>query len=186
MKVKKNQLQPKRCLSATLRRYLKLISKLSDGDFKAILEVVNDAAVAYKGKIPADRWKEPYMPAEELKEEIKSGVQFYGLWESNLLVAVMGFQPVGDVTLIRHAYVLTSCQRRGYGGELLRHLLGLASTPMVYVGTWEAAVWAVVFYQNNGFKLVSTEEKNKLLNTYWNIPPRQVETSVVLALKRQP
>jgi GNAT superfamily N-acetyltransferase len=125
------------------------------------------------------------MTAQELKEEIRSGVQFYGLIENNVLVAVMGIQPVNDVTLIRHAYVLTSYQRKGYGEKLLKHLLALAETSTVYVGTWEAATWAINFYQRNGFKLVSTEEKNKLLKKYWSIPERQVETSVVLELQRQ-
>jgi GNAT superfamily N-acetyltransferase len=162
-----------------------MISKLTTSDSQAILTLVNDAAVAYKGKIPSDRWKEPYMTAQELKEEIRSGVQFYGLIENNVLVAGMGIQPVNDVTLIRHAYVLTSYQRKGYGEKLLKHLLALAETSTVYVGTWEAATWAINFYQRNGFKLVSTEEKNKLLKKYWSIPERQVETSVVLELQRQ-
>jgi len=162
-----------------------MISKLATSGFQAILTVVNDAAIAYKGKIPSDRWKEPYMSAQELKEEIEGGVQFYGLKDNNVLVAVMGIQLVKDVTLIRHAYVLTSYQRKGYGGKLLKHLLALAETSTLYVGTWEAADWAIKFYQKNGFKLVSKEEKNKLLKKYWSIPERQVETSVVLELKRQ-
>ena len=163
-----------------------MICKLTTADFEAILNVVNNSAAAYKGKIPNDRWKEPYMPAQELKEEIQSGVQFYGWKENNVLVAVMGIQLVNDVTLIRHAYVLTSQQRKGLGENLLNYLLGLAQTSEVYVGTWEAAAWAVNFYEKHGFKLVSTEEKNKLLKKYWNIPERQVETSVVLELKRHP
>ncbi|MGD0645629.1 MAG: GNAT family N-acetyltransferase [Candidatus Bathyarchaeia archaeon] len=163
----------------------KLISEMTTIDFQAILKVVNNAAMAYKGKIPNDMWKEPYMPAQELKEEIQSGVEFYGLNANNALVAVMGIQPTNDVTLIRHAYVLTSHQRKGFGEKLLKHLLGLAKTSKIYVGTWEAASWAVEFYEKQGFKLVSTEEKNKLLNKYWNIPERQVETSVVLELERQ-
>ena len=162
-----------------------MISKLTTSDFQAILTVVNDAAIAYKGKIPSDRWKEPYMSAQELKEEIQRGVQFCGLKHNNVLVAVMGIQPANNVTLIRHAYVLTSYQRKGYGEKLLKHLLALAGTSTVYVGTWEAATWAIKFYQRNGFKLVSTEEKNKLLKKYWSIPERQVETSVVLELKGQ-
>jgi GNAT superfamily N-acetyltransferase len=162
-----------------------MISKLATGDFQAILTVVNDAAIVYKGRIPSDRWKEPYMSAQELKEQIQSGVQFYGLKDNNVLVAVMGIQPANDVTLIRHAYVLTSHQRKGYGEKLLNHLLGLTKKSRVYVGTWEAATWAIKFYQKYGFELVSTEEKNKLLNEYWSIPERQVETSVVLELKRQ-
>ncbi|MGA3289173.1 MAG: GNAT family N-acetyltransferase [Candidatus Bathyarchaeia archaeon] len=162
-----------------------MITILTASDFQAILTVVNDAAIAYKGKIPSDRWKEPYMTAQELNDEIQRGVQFYGLKHNNVLVAVMGIQPVNDVTLIRHAYVLTSYQRKGYGEKLLKHLLALAETSTVYVGTWETATWAIKFYQKYRFKLVSTEEKNKLLKKYWNIPERQVETSVVLELKRQ-
>ena len=163
-----------------------MISKLTTSDFQAILTVVNDAAIAYKGKIPSDRWKEPYMTAQELKRENQSGVRFYGWIENNVLVAAMGIQPVNDVTLIRHAYVLAGHQRKGYGEKLLKHLLGLSDSSKVYVGTWEAATWAIKFYQKNGFNLVSTEEKNKLLKKYWSIPKRQVETSVVLELKRQP
>ncbi len=114
--------------------------------------VVNDAAVAYKGKIPADRWKEPYMPAEELKEEIKSGIQFFGYTENGVLIAVMGIQPVGDVTLIRHAYTLTSQERRGAGEKLLNRLLSLAQTDRILVGTWETAPWAIKFYQKHGLR----------------------------------
>jgi len=162
-----------------------MIYKLATDDVQAILTVVNDAAVVYKGKIPGDMWKEPYMPARELKEEIRSGVQFYGWKENNALIAVMGIQVVDDVTLIRHAYVLTAQQRKGVGQKLLKHLLGLAAR-QIYVGTWEAASWAVKFYEKNGFELVSTAEKNRLLRKYWKISERQVETSVVLQLKRQP
>jgi GNAT superfamily N-acetyltransferase len=163
-----------------------MIRKLTNADFQSILNVVNNVAIAYKGKIPSDMWKEPYMPAQELKEEIQSGVQFYGWKENNVFIAVMGIQTVNDVTLIRHAYVLTSHQRKGFGEKLLKHLLRLAKTSKVYAGTWEAAPWAIKFYQKHGFKLVSTQEKNNLLKKYWNIPERQVETSVVLELKRQP
>jgi ribosomal protein S18 acetylase RimI-like enzyme len=163
-----------------------MISKLSTTDFQAILHVVNNAAMVYKGIIPSDRWKEPYMPAEELKEEIESGVQFYGWKENNHLIAVMGIQLVNDVTLIRHAYVLTACQRKGLGENLLNHLTGLTKTSKIYVGTWTAAWWAIKFYEKHGFRLISIREKNKLLKTYWNIPARQVETSVVLQLEGNP
>jgi GNAT superfamily N-acetyltransferase len=163
-----------------------MISNLANADFQAILTVVNDAAAAYRGKIPADRWKEPYMPADELKEEIERGVQFYGWLENDKVVAVMGIQPVNDVTLIRHAYTLTSSQRQGIGEKLLNHLLSLAQTQRILVGTWETASWAIRFYQKHGFRLLSREETNKLLRKYWNIPERQVETSVVLELKRHP
>jgi GNAT superfamily N-acetyltransferase len=160
-----------------------MISKLPPAEFNSILHVVNDAAEAYRGVIPRDRWKEPYMSAEELRGEIESGVAFYGWVEDDVVVAVMGIQRVNDVTLIRHAYVLTRRQRRGLGEKLLKHLLGLAGTTEVLVGTWEAAHWAVRFYEKHGFKLVSKEEKDRLLRKYWNIPERQVETSVVLKLE---
>jgi len=162
-----------------------MISRLQPADFKSIAHVVNDAAEAYRGVIPKDRWKEPYMPEEELREEIESGVEFYGWTENDVLVAVMGIQQVNDVTLIRHAYVLTSRQRRGIGEKLLRHLLSMARNSEVLVGTWEAAYWAFRFYEKHGFRLVSKEDKDRLLRKYWNIPERQVETSVVLKLKRQ-
>ena len=161
-----------------------MICKLPASESNSVLRVVNDAAQAYKGVIPEDRWKEPYMSAEELKWEITSGVQFYGFKKEDELVAVMGIQLVRDVTLIRHAYVLTSDQKRGLGEKLLKHLLSLAETPEILVGTWKAAWWAVCFYEKHSFKLVSTAEKNRLLREYWNISERQVETSVVLKLKK--
>ena len=160
-----------------------MIRKLTSADLQNILNVVNEAAVAYKGKIPADRWKEPYMPREELEKEIQSGVQFYGYTDNNTLIAVMGIQPVGDATLIRHAYTLTDHQRKGLGEQLLSFLLKLAITRRILVGTWESAPWAIKFYQKHRFELLSREETNKLLKKYWNIPERQVETSVVLELK---
>jgi L-threonylcarbamoyladenylate synthase len=163
-----------------------MIRKLTNADFQAILVVVNDAAFAYKGKIPVDCWKEPYMPAQELKEEIQSGVQFFGYTENNNLIAVMGIQSVNDVTLIRHSYTLTSHQRKGIGEKLLNHLLKLAKTDKILVGTWENAPWAIKFYQKHGFVLLSREETNKLLKKYWNIPERQIETSLVLEHKRHP
>jgi len=161
-----------------------MICRLSPSEFDAMLNVVNDAAQAYKSVIPADRWKEPYMPDEELRKEMESGVEFYGWKENSVLVAVMGIQLVNNVTLIRHAYVLTAHQRRGIGEKLLKHLMSLARTSTVLVGTWEAAYWAVRFYENHGFRLVPSEEKDRLLRKYWNIPERQIETSVVLKLKK--
>jgi GNAT superfamily N-acetyltransferase len=160
-----------------------MIRKLGDANFQTILDIVNDAAVAYKDKIPADRWKEPYMPPEELKEAIQSGVQFFGYTENSALIAVMGIQLVNDVTLIRHAYTLTFHQRKGLGEQLLNYLLRLAKTKRILVGTWEAAPWAIKFYKKHGFELLSREETNKLLKKYWSIPERHVETSVVLELK---
>ena len=162
-----------------------MIRKLQPVEFNFVLHVVNDAAEAYRGVIPEDRWKEPYMSAEELRGEIESGVEFYGWMEGDVLVAVMGIQRVNGVTLIRHAYVLKSFQRRRIGEKLLKHLLSLARTTDVLVGTWEAADWAIRFYEKHCFKLVSKEEKCRLLRKYWNIPERQVETSVVLKLTKE-
>ena len=161
-----------------------MIRKLSSKDFQTIYSIINDASRAYKGKIPADCWKEPYMPAEELRAEIESGVKFYGYIENSKVVAVMGIQPVGDVTLIRHAYTMTSHQRQGIGEKLLNQLLGIAQTERILVGTWEDAYWAIKFYQKHGFTQLSRKETNKLLNKYWNISHRQLETSVVLERKR--
>jgi GNAT superfamily N-acetyltransferase len=161
-----------------------MIRKLTNTNFQEIITVINDAATAYKGKIPADRWKEPYMDAQEIKEEIQNGVQFYGYVENNNLIAVMGIQLVNDVTLIRHAYTLTRHQRKGIGEKLLKHLLILAQTTRILVGTWEDAHWAVKFYEKHGFSLFSREETNNLLEMYWSIPERQVATSVVLEHKR--
>lgn len=163
-----------------------MIRKLDNSEFNIILEIVNDAANAYKGYIPADRWKEPYMPLVELTEEVERGVQFYGLTQDKNIVAVMGIQPVSkEVTLIRHAYVFTSYQRKGLGEILLKHLIDKAETPIVLVGTWKAAFWAVNFYTKNGFIEVTEEEKNRLLHRYWKIPERQVETSTVLRMEKQ-
>lgn len=161
-----------------------MVYKVPESESNFLLNVVNDSAEAYRGVIPADCWKEPYMSTEELHKEIASGVQFYGYKENSLLLAIMGIQRVRDVTLIRHAYTLTIHRRRGFGERLLKRLLSLAETPLVLVGTWEAAWWAVRFYEKHGFKLVTTEEKNRLLREYWNISERQVETSVVLKLQK--
>ena len=148
-------------------------------DFDAIYGIVNDAAMAYNGVIPADRWHEPYMPRDELRAAIDSGVAFWGFEMDGTLVGVMGIQPVQDVTLIRHAYVRTSHRRHGIGGQLLAFLLARTSTPAL-VGTWAAADWAIRFYQKHGFRLVTPEEKDRLLPKYWGVPSRQIETSVVL------
>ena len=157
-----------------------MIRSLSPSDFDATLKVINDAAQAYKGVIPSDRWKEPYMSAEELREEVEAGVRFFGWVKGDHLLGVAGIQPVKDTTLIRHTYVLTKRQRKGIGSRLLEHLIGLAKTSEILVGTWADATWAIRFYEKHGFKLVSPEEKDRLLRTSWNIPERQVETSVVL------
>jgi GNAT superfamily N-acetyltransferase len=157
-----------------------MIRSLLPSDFDTILTVINDAAQAYRGVIPDDRWKEPYMTAGELEEEIEAGVRFFVWTEDEHLLGVAGIQALGDATLIRHAYVLPGCQRMGIGTKLVGYLLSLADTPQVLVGTWADATWAIRFYQKHGFKLVSSREKNRLLRKYWNIPERQIETSVVL------
>jgi GNAT superfamily N-acetyltransferase len=158
-----------------------MIRRVFPSEFNAVLDVINDAAQAYKGVIPQDMWHEPYITAQELSEEAERGVEFFGWYENGALLAVMGIQPVKDVTLIRHAYVLTSHQRRGLGAKLLSYLLRLAKTRQVLVGTWEAAWWAVRFYEKNGFRLIPKEGH---LRQYWTIPDRQAETSVILRLDR--
>jgi GNAT superfamily N-acetyltransferase len=149
-------------------------------EFGEIYVVINDAAARYKGVIPRDCWKEPYMSREELRHEIDHGVVFWGYYEEDKLVGVMGIQPVQDVTLIRHAYVRTAEQNQGIAKKLLSRLRKEATRPIL-VGTWAAAVWAILFYEKQGFKLVSPEEKDRLLRKYWSISERQISTSVVLA-----
>jgi len=145
-----------------------------------IYEIINDAAQAYNGVIPPDCWKEPYMSKDELRYEMDAGVTFWGYEEDGRLVGVMGIQHVQDVTLIRHAYVRTGQQHRGIGGQLLSYLRTQTVYP-VLVGTWADAIWAIRFYEKHGFRLVSSEEKDRLLRKYSSIRERQIETSVVLA-----
>ena len=162
-----------------------MIRRCRDAEQGAILAIVNEAAEAYRGVIPADRWHEPYMPADELAGEIAAGVEFWGYEHAGELLGVMGIQPVRDVDLIRHAYVGKAAQRRGVGGALLEELLRERTRQML-VGTWAAATWAIAFYERHGFELVTPERKAELLRTYWTIPERQVETSVVLANPPEP
>ena len=157
-----------------------MIRKCDDHDFETIYEIINEAARVYKGIIPVDRWKEPYMPRDELKQEIDAHVRFWGYEEDGELFGVMAIQDVLDVTLIRHAYVRTAQQNRGIGGKLLAHLRTLTSRPIL-LGTWADATWAIRFYEKHKFRLVTPEEKDRLLKKYWSIPERQIETSVVLA-----
>ena len=160
-------------------RVVSVIRPCRDDDRDAMLAIINVAAEAYRGVIPADRWHVPYMPSDELNSEIAAGVTFWGHAADGVLVGVMGIQSVRDVDLIRHAYVLPGSQRHGVGGALLRRLRRLSTRPML-VGTWGAAEWAIRFYRRHGFELVSPARKSVLLKTYWNIPDRQIETSVVL------
>ena len=149
-------------------------------DFNTIYTIVNDASIAYKGIIPEDRWKEPYMSKNELETQIKEGVQFWNYEENKEILGVMGIQFKDGVTLIRHAYVRTIARQKGIGGKLLKHLITMSETP-VLIGTWKDASWAISFYKKYGFRVLSDDEKNKLLNSYWNVPERQIETSIVLA-----
>ena len=147
----------------------------------AILAIVNAAAARYRGAIPADCWHEPYMPAEQLERDVAAGVRFWGcVDERDELAGVMGIQAVQDVDLVRHAYVRPERQGQGIGGLLLAHLESL-SARRILIGTWADAVWAIAFYQRHGYTRVPREDTPALLRTYWQVSPRQVETSVVLA-----
>jgi GNAT superfamily N-acetyltransferase len=157
-----------------------LIRRCDEHDFETIWTIINDGAQAYAGVIPADRWTEPYMPRDELRAEIDDGVEFWAYEEGGAIQGVMGIQLLGEVTLIRHAYVLTGNQRSGVGGLLLAHLRTLAQGPIL-IGTWADAAWAIRFYEKHGFRLVAPGQKDELLRRYWNVPARQIETSVVLA-----
>ena len=160
-----------------------MIRPLRPDELDRALTIINQAALAYKGVIPADCWQEPYMPEAELRAEIAAGVQFWGYEADGSLQGVMGRQHLSGVTLIRHAYVDPGAQRRGVGASLLAHLLAAIPGP-VLVGTWAAAWWAIRFYEKHDFRLVTPEEKDRLLRTYWTVSERQVETSVVLADRR--
>lgn len=152
----------------------------SDGEGLEILAIINAAAEAYRGVIPADRWHEPYMARHEFERETAAGVRFCGYETDGALVGVIGIQDVGDLDLIRHAYVLPGAQRQGAGGAILKELVSDNDRQML-VGTWAAAEWAISFYQRHGFELVGRRRTTELLKTYWSIPTRQIETSVVLA-----
>jgi GNAT superfamily N-acetyltransferase len=160
-----------------------MIRPCGPDDLDAIFAIINDAAQAYRGVIPDDRWHDPYMGRDELATEIASGVAFWGLETEGALAGVMGIQDRGDVALIRHAYVRTSQRRAGIGGRLLAHLERTTDKPIL-IGTWAAARWAIRFYEKHGYRVVTPVEKDQLLAKYWHIPPRQVETSVVLASPR--
>jgi len=157
-----------------------MISRCEPKDFKEIYDIINDSASVYRGVIPEDRWHDPYMPEQELRKQIEEGVEFWCYKENETILAVMGIQFKGDVTLIRHAYVRSAHKSKGIGGKLLEHLESIAETP-VLIGTWADAEWAIRFYQKHGYRLLSSDEKNSLLRKYWSIPERQADTSVVLA-----
>jgi len=157
-----------------------MIRRCQAEDAGKIYSIINEAARAYDGVIEADCYHQPYMPEEELEREMKR-VIFYG-WEVNgELVGIMGIEPIKNVTLIRHAYVLPQYQNQGIGNRLLDHIKSLTITSTLLVGTWAAAHWAIAFYRKHGFNLLP--EKDKLLADYWDIPPRQIETSVVMGIE---
>lgn len=152
-------------------------------DTERIWEIINSAAVAYRSVIPADRWHEPYMTRAALQHEIHDGVEFWGVDQFGLLAGIMGAQDKSDVALIRHAYVQPKSQHSGIGTTLLQHIATKAAKPIL-VGTWAAATWAITFYERNGYRRVPVAQQAALLNQYWSIPQRQIETSVVLANQR--
>lgn len=152
----------------------------AESEFETVWTIINDGARAYKGVVPADCLKDPYMTMSELEHELMDGVVFWGYEESGELAGVMGIQQLNEVTLIRHAYVRTKARGRGIGSKLLSHLCGMANNPLL-IGTWADAKWAIKFYEKHGFRLLSAEQKNVLLSKHWKIPRRQAETSVVLA-----
>ncbi len=157
-----------------------MIRQANDADFEPIYGIINSAAEAYRGVIPDDRWREPYMSRDELAREIGDGVVFWVAEQDGRLTGVMGIQDKGAVILIRHAYVQTGVQKQGIGTSLLHHCENVANKPIL-IGTWADATWAISFYQRNGYQLTTLSEKTELLKKYWSIPERQIETSVVLA-----
>ena len=157
-----------------------IIRECVQADFDAILAVINDSAQAYRGVIPADCWHDPYMSAEELRQEMKDGVTFRCMEKDAGIIGVMGFQDKGEVALIRHAYVSTPCRGRSVGTKLLKHIEAVVRQPIL-IGTWAAATWAISFYEKNGYTRVAERQKNELLRKYWSIPDRQIDASVVLA-----
>ena len=162
-----------------------MIRACTDADVPVIDAIINEAATAYRGRVPADCLHDPYMSRDELLREMTSGVLFSGWEENGQLLGVMGIQDVKDVSLIRHAYVRKSAQGKGIGSKLLMHLTSQATRPLL-VGTWAAAEWAIRLYQRHGFELADAEEKDRLLSTYWTISDRQRETSVVLIHRAPP
>jgi N-acetylglutamate synthase-like GNAT family acetyltransferase len=168
---------------AVMRQNADHIRRTAAEDIPAMYEIINDASSAYKGHIPDDCWHEPYMSMDELEKQITEGIEFYCYVDGDEIIGVMGIQKRGEVCLIRHAYVRTQKRKGGIGTKLLHYLYTLTDAP-VLIGTWKAAVWAIDFYKKNGFTLVSESEKDALLARFWHVPPRQVESSVVLVDER--
>ena len=157
-----------------------MISEITKTELPAILNVINDAAFRYKGMIPNDCWHEPYMSEQELINELADGIRMFGCHENNFLVGVMGIQELSGVTLIRHAYTLLDYQGIGIGKSLLQYLFKINKNFTLLVGTWRDALWAIRFYENNGFVLHHKQKSEQLLEKYWKVPLKQMENSVVL------
>jgi len=157
-----------------------MITEYTKSDIYNILYVINDAALKYKGIIPDNCWHEPYMLEKELIIEFTNGVRMFGYEKNNKLVGVMGIQKLKNVTLIRHAYTLTSFQGKGVGKSLFKYLLKINQSPCLLVGTWRDATWAIQFYEKFGFVLQTKKQTILLLKKYWNISSKQIENSVVL------
>jgi len=157
-----------------------MITEYAKKDISTILHVINDAALKYKGVISDDCWHEPYMSEQELIIEFDNGVHMFGHRSSGKLIGVMGIQELKGVTLIRHAYTLTSYQGIGVGKSLLNYLLQKKQKTSLLVGTWRDATWAIQFYEKSGFILQTKKRTVQLLKKYWKIPETQIDNSVVL------
>ena len=157
-----------------------MITEYTKSDTPDILLVINDAALKYKGIIPDDCWRAPYITEQKLVNEFTNGVRMFGYKKNNILVGVMGIQKLKNLTLIRHAYTLTSYQGPGIGKSLLQYLLEINQNSCLLVGTWKDATWAIKFYEKFGFVLHTKEKTKQLLKKYWKIPSKQIENSVVL------
>ena len=157
-----------------------MITECTKKDLPNILNIINDAALKYKGVIPESCWKEPYMSKQELIKEFDNEVRIFGYKKNNMLVGIMGIQDIEDVTLIRHAYTLSNFQGIGIGKSLLKYLFSINKRSRMLVGTWEDATWAIRFYIKNDFVLHTREQTNRLLERYWQVPIMQMDNSVVL------
>ena len=157
-----------------------MISEYTKNDISKILRVINDASLRYKGVIPDNCWREPYMLEQELIDEFSNEIRVFGYHHNNKLTGVIGVQKVKDVILIRHAYTLTSYQGKGTGSILLEYLLKKNQNSRLLVGTWRNATWAIKFYEKFGFILHAKEQSTLLLRKYWKITSKQIENSVVL------
>ena len=157
-----------------------MIAEYTKKDASNILSVINDAALKYKGVIPDDCWHEPYMSEQELLSEFDGGVRMFGHEKDSVLVGVMGIQELKGVTLIRHAYTVSTYQGSGIGKLLLQYLFKINRNSILYVGTWRDATWAIQFYEKFGFVMQKRKQTVELLKRYWGVSLKQIENSVVL------